>query len=38
MCQEIEEAIYETKNNKAPREDQITAEILQSDTQISANC
>lgn len=36
MCHEIEEAIRRTKDDEAPGENQITAEILKAYTQLSA--
>lgn len=37
MCQDIKEAIWQSRNSKALENDQITAEILKADTQISVN-
>ena len=37
-CQEIEEAIRETKANRAPGEDRITSDMLKADPATSAKC
>ena len=37
-CTEIEEAIKETKGNRAPGEDKITADMLKADPTLSAKC
>ena len=37
-CTEIEEAIKETKGNRAPGEDKITSDMLRADPSLSAKC
>ena len=37
-CTEIEEAIKETKGNRAPGEDLVTADMLKADSAMSAKC
>ena len=35
-CKEVEDAIMETKGNRAPREDRITPDMLKADPGMSA--
>ena len=37
-CQEIEKAIRDTKGNRAPGQDRITADMLKADASMSATC
>ena len=37
-CKEIEDAIMETKGNRAPGEDRITSDMLKVDPEMSAKC
>ena len=37
-CKEIEEAIMETKGNRAPGDDRITSDMLKADPEMSAKC
>ena len=37
-CEEIEKAIRDTKGNRAPGQDRITADMLKADASMSATC
>ncbi|GFR96216.1 hypothetical protein ElyMa_002715200 [Elysia marginata] len=37
-CEEIEKAMRDSKSNRAPRKDNITTDMLKTDSEMSAKC